>query len=126
MKKNKKNFSPETINQIIEKYTDKYGTINCGACGRADRPFENTPHHIFFKSQLFRPCVSMAANGVLICMQCHHHIHHGGNEKETTYGKKIDKELKARAIAEFKGIIPEEDYEELKAIYRGRGYGIIE
>lgn len=123
---NKKNFSPSTISQIINKYTDKYGTIKCGACDRADRPLEVIPHHIFFKSQLFRPCVSMAENGVIICMKCHRLVHHGSNDEETTIGKEIDKMLKARAIAEFNGIIPEQDYEELKSIYRGRGYGLIQ
>lgn len=123
---NKKNFTRETIEQIIENHTDKYGVLRCGACGEAGGNFEAIPHHIFFKSQLFRACVSMPENGAAIHMTCHHAIHHGGNEEETTRGKEIDKKLKERAIREFKGIIPEQDYEELKSIYRGRGYGKIE
>lgn len=114
---NKKNFTVATIRQIYERDVNEFGQPTCRACDSDQHnDFEVIPHHIFFKSQLFRPCVSMAENGAVIHMECHRIIHHVGGP----LAKMLDQKLKFQALKMFKGKIPEADYLELEKIYRSR------
>lgn len=114
---NKKNFTVATIRQIYERDVNEQGQPTCRACDSDQHgEFETIPHHIFFKSQLFRPCVSMAENGAVIHRRCHYLIHHSGLPD----GKLFDQKLKWQALRMFKGKIPEADYLELEKIYRSR------
>lgn len=122
--KNKKNFSEETIYEIIERDSPR-GIPTCQACGVGFGCFEAIPHHVFFKSQLYRDCVSWSENGVLIHMECHRIIHHVGGE----LAKEYDRNLKYQAINRFKKVagekLSQDDFNELIRIYRSRGYGSV-
>lgn len=121
-KNNKKNFSWETIEEIIER-DSPHGIPTCQACRGQWGLFESIPHHVFFKSQLYRACVAWAENGVLIHMECHRIIHHVGGE----LAKQYDKNLKYEALQRFKKLVgtklSQADFDELVSIYRSRGYG---
>ena len=120
--KNKKNFSLETIEKIVDRDSIGWGPT-CQACNVEWGLFEHIPHHVFFKSQLGLPCVAWAENGVLIHMECHRIIHHMGGD----IAKKYDKKLKYDAIQRFKKLVgtklSQSDFDELVRIYRSRGYG---
>ena len=113
---NKKNFTHDTIYEIFER--DYHA---CRICKRKTL-LETIPHHIFWKSQLFRACVNMAENGAVLCLNCHKVIHHASTDAEVKQSKLFDKQLKEEALAMFKGKIPEQDYEELVKIFKSRGY----
>ena len=117
---NKKNFTNETMAEIFER--DNYA---CRICKRTTF-LEKIPHHIFWKSQLFRECVSHASNGAVSCINCHKIIHHASTDAEVKQSKVYDKQLKQEALVAFEGKIPEEDYEELIKIYKSRGYTLQE
>ena len=113
---NKKNFTYETSYEIRE-----YDDYACRICKR--RTFlEKVPHHIFWKSQLFRDCVNHKFNGATLCVEDHRRIHHASTDAEVKLSKQYDKQLKLEALEMFKGNIPEQDYEELVKIYKSRGY----
>lgn len=98
-----KNFTAKTVSKIYNR-----DRRQCRVCGSYE--LESVPHHIFFKSELFKKCVRHKCNGALICKHCHYQIHHKGN-------KKFEKQLKQEALNMFLGEIKVDDYIELVKIY---------
>ena len=113
--KSDKSFPKEVVEAIYRR--DKGACTICGSCIN----LEAHPHHVFYRSELYRDIINWKENGVTICTRCHASI---TNKTPDNGGKEMDKQLKRQSIKWFKKNknTTDEDIKTLTALYRAR-YG---
>ena len=113
--KSDKSFPPEVVEAIYRR--DKGACTICGSCIN----LESHPHHVFYRSELYRDIINWKENAVTICTCCHNTV---TNKTPDNRGKEMDKQLKRQSIEWFKKNknTTEDDIKTLTALYRAR-YG---
>lgn len=110
-----KSFPPEVVEASYKR--DKGACVCCGSC----IGLEIHPHHIFYRSELYRDIINWKENAATICQRCHAAV---TNKTPDNGGKEKDKQLKRQSIEWFRKNrdTSEDDMRTLEALYRAR-YG---
>jgi 5-methylcytosine-specific restriction endonuclease McrA len=97
-RKERTNFSSETIDAILER--DHYQCVRCG-----NYHVESVPHHVVYRSQLGE---GSKRNGVTICRSCHEWAHSDKKKNNEWFGRWVEVNLDSEGNLKFEyGVNPD-------------------